>query len=113
MGKRDALVEKYADTLRKACGMEPDPKLLSQVTIGCGPVIFSPEGEVIVQGDRAERARVKTNFLVRKLGLSDGPHLVDAIDAMMEAYDAPDGRRYRAVLYYLLVKHFGKEDHFI
>jgi hypothetical protein len=40
MGKRDELIEKYADDLKNKCGMQPDMDLLTAVTIGCGPSIY-------------------------------------------------------------------------
>ena len=33
MGKRDDLIEKYAEDLREKCGMQPDMDLLTKVTI--------------------------------------------------------------------------------
>ena len=39
MGKRDELIEKYADDLKNKCWMQPDMYLLTAVTIECGPSI--------------------------------------------------------------------------
>ena len=52
---------------------------------------------------------MKTNFLMKKLGLADGPELMDAIDAVVETYGRSERNKYRAVVYYMLVKQFGKE----
>ena len=109
MGKRDELIAKYADDLRNKCKMDPDMALLTKVTIGCGPAIYSADAETVAASDPEEVERVKTNFLMKKLGLSDGPNLKAAIDAVVETYGKSERNKYRAVVYYMLVKHFGKE----
>jgi hypothetical protein len=35
---------------------------------------------------------------------------MDAIKAVIEVYGKSERNKYRAVVYYLLVKHFGKES---
>ncbi|ARC87173.1 DUF2853 family protein [Rhodovulum sp. MB263] len=109
MGKRAALIEKYAQDLRTKCGMEPDMDLLTKVTIGCGPAIYDADAELVAAGQPGEIETVRTNFLIRKLGLTDGPDLAEAIQAAIETYGVSNPHKYRAVLYYMLVRHFGKE----
>jgi len=46
---------------------------------------------------------------MKKLGLSDGPALDQAINAVMDQYGRSTKAKYRAVVYYLLAKHFNKE----
>lgn len=110
MGKRDALIEKYAEELREKCGVEPDMALLRKVTIGCGPAIYDADGELIAEGQPHEIDTIKKNFLIHKLALSDTPRLEAAIDAAIETYGKAEPHKYRAVLYYLLVRHFHRED---
>ena len=43
MSKRDDLIAKYAEDLEKKCDMKPDMKLLTAVTIGCGPSIYNAD----------------------------------------------------------------------
>lgn len=109
MGKRDDLIAKYAEDLKAKCGMTPDMDLLTKVTIGCGPAIYDADAETVAASDSSELETVKNNFLVKKLGLADGPALMEAIDAVVETYGRSERNKYRAVVYYLLVKHFGKE----
>ncbi|MCA0962777.1 DUF2853 family protein [Salipiger bermudensis] len=109
MGKRDELIEKYAEDLRSKCGMEPDMALLTKVTIGCGPAIYNDDSSTVASSQPGELETVKDNFLVKKLGLSDGPELMDAINAVVETYGRSERNKYRAVVYYMLTKHFGKE----
>ena len=109
MGKRDELIAKYADDLKTKCKVTPDMDLLTKVTIGCGPAIYDADAETVAAGQESELETVKRNFLMKKLGLKDGPELMDAINAVIEIYGRSERNKYRAVVYYLLVKHFGKE----
>lgn len=109
MGRRDDLIAKYAEDLSKKCGVTPDMALLTKVTIGCGPTIYDADACTVAGSDKAELETVKKNFLIKKLGLADGPQLMDAINAVIDAYGRSERNKYRAVIYYLLVKHFGKE----
>jgi len=109
MGKRDELIAKYAEDLQGKCGMTPDMDLLTKVTIGCGPAIYNDDASKVAASQQSELETIKANFLIKKLGLTDGPELMDAIDAVIETYGRSERSKYRAVVYYLLVKHFGKE----
>ena len=53
---------------------------------------------------------MKENFLIKKLGLADGPELMEAIGKVVEIYGKSERNKYRAVVYYMLTKHFGKES---
>ena len=108
MSKRDALIEKYAADLRNKLGQEPDMDLLRKVTIGCGPAIYNADSETIAASDPDEVARVRNNFLIKKLGLPDGPDLKTALDEVFTKYGKSERNKYRAVVYYALVQHFGK-----
>ena len=109
MGKRDELIAKYADDLKTKCKMTPDMALLTKVTIGCGPSIYDNDAQTVAASDSAELERIKANFLIKKLGLKDGPALMEGIHAAVETYGKSERNKFRAVFYYLLVKHFGKE----
>ena len=110
MGRRDELIARYADDLANKCGMTPDMDLLTKVTIGCGPTIYNADSSTVAATDPAELETVRNNFLIRKLGLPDSPALMDAIDAVIETYGRSERNKYRAVVYYMLTKHFGKES---
>ncbi len=110
MSKRDELIEKYADDLKNKCNMTPDMDLLTKVTIGCGPSIYNADSSTVAAGQAGELETVKNNFLIKKLGLSDGPELMDAINSVIEVYGKSERNKYRAVIYYMLTKHFGKES---
>jgi hypothetical protein len=110
MSKRDELIVKYAADLKDKCGVTPDMDLLTKVTVGCGPSIYNADSATVAGTDEKEIATVKNNFLVKKLGLKDGPELHKAIDAVIEKYGRSNKNKYRAVVYYLLAVHFKKES---
>ncbi len=109
MSKRDELIAKYAGDLRNKCKVEPDMDLLTKVTIGCGPAIYNADSETIAASDEAELETVRRNFLIKKLGLTDGPALMEAINAVIDIYGRSERNKYRAVVYYMLTRHFGRE----
>ncbi len=112
MGKRDDLIAKYAEDLKSKCKMTPDLALLTKVTIGCGPAIYDADASTVAGSDKAELETVKKNFLIKKLGLADGPALDAAISAVIDTYGRGERQKFRAVIYYMLTKHFGKESVF-
>ncbi|MBN2631177.1 MAG: DUF2853 family protein [Rhodobacteraceae bacterium] len=109
MSKRDDLIAKYADELTTKCNMTPDMALLTKVTIGCGPAIYNDDASVVAGTDDSELETIKKNFLMKKLGLEDSPRLMEAIHAVIDTYGRSNRSKYRAVVYYMLTKHFGKE----
>ena len=109
-GKRDELIARYADDLKSKCKINPDMDLLTKVTIGCGPAIYNADSATVAGTDDGELETVKQNFLMKKLGLADSPKLMEAIHAVIATYGRSERNKYRAVVYYMLVKHFGKES---
>ena len=109
MSKRDELIVKYAADLKEKCGVTPNMDLLTKVTVGCGPSIYNADSSTVSGSTKAELDTVKNNFLIKKLGLKDGPDLDKGIDAVIEKYGRSNTSKYRAVVYYLLAVHFKKE----
>ena len=110
MSKRDELIAKYAADLKDKCGVTPNMDLLTKVTIGCGPSIYNADSSTVSGTSQTELDTVKKNFLIKKLGLKDGPDLDKGIDAVIEKYGRSNKNKYRAVVYYLLAVHFKKES---
>lgn len=108
MSKRDDLIVKYAADLKDKCGVKPDMDLLTKVTIGCGPSIYNRDSATVSGSDEKELATVRNNFLNNKLGVKAGED--DAINKVMDTYGRSNKNKYRAVVYYLLTKHFKKES---
>jgi hypothetical protein len=109
MGKRDDLIASYAKDLREKCGVTPDMDLLTKVTIGLGPVIYSADSMYVAGSDRSELDTVRKNFLLKKLGLADTADLDAGLDKALDTYGRSETRKFRAVFYYLLTVHFGKQ----
>lgn len=109
MSQRDDLIAKYAADLKEKCGVDADMDLLTKVTIGCGPSIYNADAATIAGSDQSELDTVKNNYLIKKLGLADGPELSGALDAVIEKYGRSNRNKHRAVVYYLLCVHFGKQ----
>jgi hypothetical protein len=109
MSKRDELIAKYADDLQNKCKVTPDMDLLTKVTIGCGPAIYNADSSTVAGSDASELETVKKNFLMKKLGLADAPALMEGINAVIDTYGRSERSKHRAVVYYMLTKHFGKE----
>ena len=110
MGKRDDLIAKHCEDLQETCGMTADKELMKKVCIGLGPALYKQDAQKVAAGDPEEMDRIKKNFLMKKLGLPEGPELDAGMDAMVEKYGRSNRNKQRAVFYYLLVKHFGKES---
>lgn len=110
MSKRNELILKYAADLKEKCGVTPNMDLLTKVTIGCGPSIYNDDASTVAGSQQSELDTVKNNFLVKKLGLKDGPELLEAIHSVLEKYGKSNKHKYRAVVYYLLTLHFKKES---
>lgn len=108
MSKFDDLMAAYEDEAQRI-GIPVDSELLSKVTKGLGPSIYNADSAKVSCGDQAELDRVKASFLIRKLGLTDGPRLDTAIREVCETLGSSNRNKYRALFYYLLVKKFGQE----
>lgn len=109
MSKRDDLIQKYATQL-KGAGVNVDHDLLTKVTIGLGPSIYNADAATVSGSDPKELERVKKNYLIKKLGMSDGPELDSAIDRAVNKLGKSTRNKYRASIYYLLCKDLSKES---
>lgn len=108
MSKRDDLIEKYAADIKDKFGESADMDLLTKVTIGLGPSIYNLDASKVSGGDEKELETVKNNYLIKKLGLSDSPELMDAVKSVLDKYGSSNKNKHRAVVYYMLCKHFNK-----
>ena len=107
--KLDELVSKYAADIREKFGVTPDINLLIKVARGLGPAIYNRDAATVSGTDEKELDTVKNNFLVKKLGLEDGPQLMEAINQVIQTYGVSERTKYRAVVYYMLTRHFRAE----
>ncbi|MHA7862756.1 DUF2853 family protein [Flagellimonas marinaquae] len=110
MSKRDELIEKYAADIKSKFGQDPDMDLLTKVAVGLGPAIYNLDASKVSGSDEKELETVKNNFLIKKLGLADTPALMESINSVIDTYGQSEKNKHRAVIYYILAKHFGKES---
>lgn len=111
MSKFDDNVELYkAQSAELGLGLSE--ALLSGVAKALGPSIYNADSSKVSGSDSKERETVKNNFLIKKLGLKDGPELDAAIEEVMTKMGSGNRSKYRAVVYALLAKKFGKEGLF-
>lgn len=107
MSKFDEKMEIYKAQVAEL-GLDIDDELLTRIAKGLGPSIYNEDSSRVSGTDPEEIARVKNNFLINKLGLSDGPELDAAIAEVMEKMGSSNRNKWRAVVYALLAKKFGK-----
>ncbi len=101
-----ALYKKFMDDR----DIRSNTDLLTAVTKGLGPSIYKNDAETVSGSDAKELETVKKNFLIKKLGLADSPALDKAIEEVIERIGKSERNKYRAVVYYMLVKKFDKES---
>jgi hypothetical protein len=109
MSKFDDLMVKYHEEAAKL-SLSVDADLLTSVAKGLGPSIYNTDSSLVSSSDPEELGRVKANFLIKKLGLADGPELDAAIDEVVQTFGSSNRNKHRVLFYYLLVKKFGKES---
>ncbi|TVZ25255.1 uncharacterized protein DUF2853 [Gillisia sp. Hel_I_86] len=112
MTKTEEKVAKYSKDIKDKFGTSADETLLSAVTKACGPSIFNKDAETVSGSSSSELETVKKNFLIKKLGLKDDAKTEDGLNSVMEKYGKSNRNKYRAVVYYMLTKHFKKESVF-
>lgn len=110
MSKLDEKVAKYCDAYKAKVGNDLDEDLMRKVTRGLGPSIYSRDAETLSM-EKSEMERVANNYVAKKLGVQDDMDArMGAVEACMEKYGRSERAKYRAVIYYMLCKHYGKEE---
>ncbi len=108
MSKLAEAIETYVAQSNEL-GLGLSEELITSVAKGLGPSIYNVDSSKVSGTDPDELARVKQNYLINKLGLSDGPELDAAIAEVMVQMGTSNRNKYRANVYALLCKKFGKE----
>ena len=109
MSKLEEALNTYTEEFKSKIKIDVDQDLLKKVTKGLGPSIYNKDASKVSCSDKTELETVKQNFLIKKLGLEDGPHLDKAIQEVMEQMGTSNRNKYRAMVYYLLTVKFNKE----
>jgi hypothetical protein len=74
----------------------------------CGIALQSRDSSFVACGDKAERDRVRDNFLKKKLGLTEGDAALDKAVMDVCARMKDDRDKPRVTFYYLLAEQYGK-----
>lgn len=106
--------EKLAEYKEQLEGMDVkvDQDALKGVTKACGPSIYNADASKVSSSDPKELERVRTNFIVKKLGQEDEKKGNDAIQEVVDMFGSSNRNKNRAVFYYLLAKKFRKLSSF-
>ena len=107
MSKFDEAIAVY-----NATGIAVDHDLLTKVAKSLGPSIYNADSSTVAASDKGEMMTVKNNFLIKKLGLADGPELDKAMNEVIDKMGRSNPKKYRAIFYALLAEKFGKQSLF-
>lgn len=111
MSQFDEKVQLYMDASNEL-GLKLSEDLITGVAKSLGPSIYLADASLVSSSDKEELERVKANFLVKKLGLADGPALDDAIAGVIDQLGSSNRQKHRVLFYALLAVKFGKEGDF-
>ncbi len=106
MSKFDEMMVKYQDALKGVSKSAVNAEQLTKVAKGLGPSIYLRDASMVSCSDPKELDRVKTNFLTKKLGMTDDAAMDTAIKAVCAEYNS--NQKLRAVFYYMLLQKLGK-----
>jgi len=107
MSKLEDLMVKYRESLNNAGVSKIDEDFLKATAKGLGPSIYLPDASMVSCSDQTELDRVKNNYLIKKLGMTDSSKLDDAIKAVCNQMGSSNRTKYRVVFYYLLSENLG------
>jgi hypothetical protein len=106
MSSKAEMMEKYTEQLTEL-GVAVDQSVLEMATDACGPANYDADGQCVAATDPEEVKRVYTNFVADDLAETDQEKGMSAINEVLEQMSGIN-RKYRAVVYYLLAKKYGK-----
>lgn len=91
---------------------DADDGVIAGIVRYCGIALRNRDSSLVSFSDPKELARVRGNFLKRKLGLTDADATLDAAIAKVGDAMKADRTKNRVTVYYLLAQEFGKLDAF-
>lgn len=97
-------VKKYA--------AKADDAVIAGIVRYCGIALSKPDSALVAFSDAKELARVRNNFLKKKLARTETDEVLDAAIAKVGTRMKADKTRNRVTVYYLLAQHFKALDTF-
>jgi hypothetical protein len=108
---KKAMSEDWAADVRKYAP-NAGSTIIAGIVRYCGIALQKRDSSLVSFTDRNELARFRTNFLKRKLGLTDPDAELDKAIKMVGDKMKGDRTKNRVTAYYLLAEHFGKLSFF-
>jgi len=108
VSKRDEKIELYSNDIKKFDGGKVDADFLAVVVKNLGPSIYNANAEKVSCSDQTELDRVRTNFIVKKLGVTDEALANKVMQEVCEQVGKSNRNKYRATFYYLIAKKLDK-----
>lgn len=105
--KFDNLIENLKDeSIRLELNLSEE--LLIETTEELGVSIYNDDSKYVDSSSPDELLTVKNEFLIKKLNLTDGPELDEAITEVLEQLKDLKNKKHRVLVYALLKKKVGK-----
>lgn len=101
------MAEDWAADVRKYVGAA-DEKAIAGIVRYCGIALRGKDSSLVSLSDKREVARVRDNFLKKKLGLTNPDADLDQAIAATANRMTGDRTRNRVTVYYLLAEQFGR-----
>lgn len=111
MGKFEEKISEYTKQA-KDLGLSIDADALAGVTKAVGPNIYKADASKVSTSDDEEVARVRDNFIGKKLGVTDVSKADAAIAKATEVFGSSNTNKTRALFYYIVADELGKLDMF-
>jgi hypothetical protein len=101
------MAEDWAADVKKYVS-NADEKAIAGIVRYCGIALHKRDSALVALADKEEAARVRANFLKKKLALTNSDAELDKAIADVAAKMKGDRTKNRVTIYYLLADHFGK-----
>lgn len=101
------MTEDWAADVKKYA-VNAEEKVVAGIVRYCGIALQNRDSSLVSFTDKEEVARVRTNFLKKKLGLTVSDTELDQAITAVAAKMKGDSTKNRVTVYYLLAEHFGK-----
>lgn len=101
------MAEDWATDVKKYAS-NADEKAIAGIVRYCGIALQKRDSSLVSFADKEEVARVRENFLKKKLGLTNPDTELDQAISAVAAKMKGDHTKNRVTVYYLLTDHFGK-----
>lgn len=103
--KFDNLIENLkSESIRLELDLSEE--LLIETAKELGPSIYVTDSKYVDSSSEAELLTVKNEFLIKKLNLTDGPELDEAIMEVLEQLKDLKNKKHRVLVYALLKKNY-------